>query len=220
MSLAPSKQKVIKAPLSQPMFSPLLRWLAAAISGLNIGSSPGAGEQDHTAAVEVLGVLPVLSAALLASMIEGSCIFFNAAAAWCLGSFELLLAARCGAVSGPLTISLQQCPCPALLSYRSSAGVSLELVIMDGQGGEGRAEGWDTSSCWGERLAAAQLLWEEVCVGKEVGTWHLWGHGGVLLLGKHRKLKDAPSVLYPSDSTLSPLDVRKKMIKELKCFYL
>lgn len=70
--------------------------------------------------------------------------------------------------------------------------------------------GWLLHSSFGRRCG----------VGKEVGTWHLWGHGGELLLGKHRKLKDAPSVLYPSDSTLSPLEARKKMIKESKCFYL
>lgn len=42
---------------------------------------------------------------------------------------------------------------------------------------------------------------------------HLWGHGGLLLLRNHRKLKGAPSVLYPSDkySALCPLDVRRKI---------
>lgn len=42
---------------------------------------------------------------------------------------------------------------------------------------------------------------------------HLQGHGGLFSLGKHSKLKDAPSVLYPSDkfSALCPLDARKKI---------
>lgn len=53
------------------MFSPLSCSLADDLAGLNIGSPPrGAGEQDRAAAVEVMGVLPLLLAALSASTIE------------------------------------------------------------------------------------------------------------------------------------------------------
>lgn len=45
----------------------------------------------------------------------------------------------------------------------------MELAVRDGYGGEGRAEGWDISTRQGGRLAAVQLLQEEVCGGEEGG---------------------------------------------------
>lgn len=138
------------------MFSPLSRWLADGLADLNIDSAPpGMGKQDHAAAEEVMGVLPFLLAALSASMIEtASSAMLLQADAWardCAGAAYLLF--------------------QFYHPYSGSAGgVVLELAVMDGLSGQGRAEGWDTSSCRRGRLGAAQLLRRRLVVEKEVGT--------------------------------------------------
>lgn len=138
------------------MFSPLSCWLTDGLADLNIGSAPpGVGEQDHAAAVEVMGALPFLLAALSASMIEtASSAMLLQADAWAWG--------HAGAAYLPFQ---------SYHPYSGSAGgVVLELAVMDGLSGQGRAEGWDISSCWRGRLGAAQLLRRSPVVEKEVGT--------------------------------------------------
>lgn len=123
------------------VFSPLSRWLTDGLADLNIGS--GVGEQDHAAAVEVMGVLSFLLAALSASVIEtASSAMLLQADAWARG------------LAGASYLPFQ-----SYHPYSGSAGgVVLELAVVDGLSGQGRAEGWDISSCWRGRLGAAQFL--------------------------------------------------------------
>lgn len=105
---------------------------------------------------------------------------------------------------------LQKCPCPALVPSLRACGRP-----RFGAGHKGWT-GWEGRAGAGIHLPAGEEGWPLHSSHRRrfvVGKKHLWGLGGLFFLRKHRKLKDAPPVLYPSSkySALCPLDVRKKM---------
>lgn len=109
--------------------------------------------------MEVLEVLPFLLAAVLASMAEASLSpsLLQPVQPW-------LGAAEQGAFRSA----------PALPYLARSLGQAEVWSWPQGMDRVGKQSwGWDTSACWGGRLATAQLPQEEVCGGEEasLGPW-------------------------------------------------
>lgn len=211
MSLAPSKRKVLKVPISQlSVLSPLtlaLWWPRWSKYRLTSSRRRRAGPRCSCGGDGSVA-FPFSSSV---DFHDWSRVFCNVAAA--IG--QRRAAAHRQLCRGRLpSLSLPSSPCPALLHVlkvcgRCRFGAGCKGWIWWGRQGWGLGHLHPPGREAGCRTAPSGggLRW-----GRRWGH-HLWGCGGLLSLGKRKKLKDAPSALYPSDkySALSPLDARKKI---------